>query len=268
MPNGWRGRQEVKTLFFTWQNLYRQYPPPFRWLEQWVLKTADYALMGNQAAVSVFQQKGYAGPHQVIPQFGVAEGLFSPPEQRDTSGLKIGFAGRFVAEKGVDLLIRAVAQLGQEERPWSLHLAGKGPQEGYLKQLCQQLGIDSHVVWHGSLPSAEMPQFLQMIDVLVLPSRTQANWAEQFGRILVEAMACETVVVGSNSGEIPHVIGAAGLVFAEDDLGELVAHLRTLSQDTALCQEFGQRGRRRMLEQYTQQQIASQTAAVYREMMG
>ena len=224
--------------------------------------------MGNQAAVSVFQQKGYSGPHQVIPQFGVAEGLFSPPEQRDLGELKIGFAGRFVAEKGVDLLIRAVAELGVGERPWSLHLAGKGPEEDTLKQLSQQLGIASHVVWHGSLPSAEMPRFLQMIDVLVLPSRTQPNWAEQFGRILVEAMACETVVVGSNSGEIPHVIGEAGLVFAENDLEGLAAHLRTLLHDSTLCQELGKQGRKRMLGRYTQQQIASQTAAVYRQMMG
>ena len=113
-----------------------------------------------------------------------------------------------------------------------------------------------------------MAAYLQQIDVLVLSSRTQPYWKEQFGRVLVEAMACEVAVVGSDSGEIPHVIGDAGLIFPEDNVDALYDHLLRLMQSTELRKELGRNGRARVLERYTQAQIAAQTVAVYRDMMG
>ena len=73
-----------------------------------------------------------------------------------------------------------------------------------------------------------MPAFFREIDVFVLPSISRPNWTEQFGRVLIEAMASEVVVVGSDSGEIPHVIGEAGLVFPEGDAPALCARLEEL----------------------------------------
>ncbi|MFQ5420855.1 MAG: glycosyltransferase family 4 protein, partial [Anaerolineae bacterium] len=112
-----------------------------------------------------------------------------------------------------------------------------------------------------------MPAFLRQLDVLVLASRTLPNWQEQFGRVLVEAMACETAVIGAETGEIPHVIGDAGLTFPEDDVAALRAHLQRLMQLPEERAELGRRGRLRVLAKYTQSQIAAQTTAVYREMM-
>ncbi len=71
----------------------------------------------------------------------------------------------------------------------------------------ERLGIRDRVRFEGAVPPERVPGLLHQLDVLVLPSRTRANWTEQFGRILVEAMACEVAVVGSSSGEIPNVIG-------------------------------------------------------------
>ena len=105
------------------------------------------------------------------------------------------------------------------------------------------------------------------MDVLVLASRTLPNWKEQFGRVLVEAMACETAVVGANSGEIPQVIGDAGLIFPEDDVAALHAHLLRLMQSETARDELGRNGRQRVLTHYTQTQIADQTVAVYRDML-
>ncbi|MCA9982249.1 MAG: glycosyltransferase family 4 protein, partial [Anaerolineales bacterium] len=253
----------AKTLFFTWQNLYRRYPIPFRWLESYVLNHVDYALMGNQAAVEVFRRKGYAAdkPHKVIPQFGVAEALFVPPPHgRDPNrSVIIGAAGRLVPEKGLDILLQAVARLAGN---WRLHLAGDGPARPSLEKLAHDLGIRERVFFDGALPSTEMPTYLSQLDILVLPSRTRPNWQEQFGRILVEAMACETAVVGSETGEIPHVIGEAGLTFPEGDVTALHAHLQNLIQQPHWRQELGRAGRARVLANYTQGQIATQTTAV------
>jgi glycosyltransferase involved in cell wall biosynthesis len=81
-------------------------------------------------------------------------------------------------------------------------------------------------------------------------------------------MACETPVIGSSSGEIPNVIGDAGLIFSEGNVQELSARVRQLLGDPALYARLATEGRQRVLENYTQQRIAEQTYEVYREMMG
>ncbi len=101
---------------------------------------------------------------------------------------------------------------------------------------------------------------------MVLPSLTRPNWKEQFGRVLCEAMACETPVIGSNSGEIPYVIDDAGLVFQEGNSQELAACVRRLLDDPQLYATLATKGRQRVLENYTQEQIAKQTYEVYLEM--
>jgi glycosyltransferase involved in cell wall biosynthesis len=105
------------------------------------------------------------------------------------------------------------------------------------------------------------------MDILVLPSRTFPNWSEQFGRVLVEAMACGVCVVGSDAGEIPHVIGDAGLIFPEDNLERLRKHLQDLIDNAEGRQVFGDKGRRRVMERYTQSHIAQATLKVYRDLV-
>src|SRR5262249_34312465 len=100
---------------------------------------------------------------------------------------------------------------------------------------------------------------------LALPSFGQPNWVEQFGRVLIEAMACGVPVVGSDSGEIPHVIGDAGLVVPEDDVSALRDALEALAADPARRAEYARRGRARVLERFTQEQVARRVAAVYAE---
>ena len=259
-------RVAAKTLFFSWQNLRRTYPFPFNLLEKQVLAQSDYAIMGNQDAFDVWRQKGYRGPAQVIPQFGVDAELFQPPVQRDRGrGLVIGSANRrLVAEKGVDVLLRAAVTL---PGVWRLHIAGEGPERPFLEQLAQELGIRDRVQFDGVVTSAQMPAYLQQLDALVLASRTLPNWKEQFGRVLIEAMACEVAVVGSNSGEIPNVIGDAGLIFSEGDETALNQQLCRLMQSETLRDDLGRNGRLRVLAQYTQSQIADQTASLYRDMI-
>lgn len=263
----WRQSQArgAKTLFFSWQNLQRSYPVPFRNMEQQVLAGVNYAIMGNQDSAEVWRSKGYTGPYKVIPQFGVDPDLFHPPQQRERGrGFIIGSANRrLVREKGVDLLLHAAAKL---PGIWRLHIAGEGPEKPLLQQLARELGIHKQVHFDGAVSSAQMPAYLRQMDVLTLCSRTLSNWKEQFGRVLVEAMACEVPVVGSDCGEIPNVIGSAGLVFPEENVDALYAFLLELMQSEEMRRRLGRKGRRRVIENYTQSQIAAQTVAVYREM--
>jgi glycosyltransferase involved in cell wall biosynthesis len=255
-------QHNAKALFFSWQNLNRRYPFPFSLLESYVLRHSDYAICGNQEAVQVWQAKGYTGPTAVIPQFGIDPALYAPkPTTKKSQPFTIGYAGRFVPEKGAQLLIEACAQLQGDTR---LVLVGSGPQRDSLIELVRQHQLGDKFAIRPWMPSTEFPQFLQSLDVLVLPSISQPNWKEQFGRVLVEAMACGVPVVGSTCGEIPNVIGDAGLVVPEGDITALANALRRLQSDAALRSQRASQGRQRALECFTQQRIAAETVQVYR----
>ncbi|HET7377731.1 MAG TPA: glycosyltransferase, partial [Anaerolineae bacterium] len=113
---------------------------------------------------------------------------------------------------------------------------------------------------------SQLPEYCHSIDVLVLPSRTKSNWKEQFGRALVDAMACGVPVIGSNSGEIPNVIGDAGLIFPEGDVDALSEYLIKLQNNPALRADLAKRGRQRVLDHFTQAKIARKTYEVYQRL--
>jgi glycosyltransferase involved in cell wall biosynthesis len=257
-------RHAAKSLFFSWQNIDRRYPPPFGLMERWVLDHADYGLAGTADAADVWRRKGYRGPLAVIPQFGVDPEIFKPGAgQRDH--FVIGYAGRLVPEKGLDLLIRAALGLPGK---WLIRLAGDGPQRGSLAGLAGVLNIGGSLEFIGSLPSTAMPDFYRGLDALVLPARALPNWKEQFGRMLIEGMACGVPVVGARSGAIPEVIGQAGLTFAEGDVEGLRACLASLIEHPRLREQLANAGRERVLAHYTQAQVAARTVEVYRELAG
>lgn len=257
-------RSGAKTLFFSWQNIVRRYPWPFRHLERHVLQSVDHAIVGTQSAAEVWRQKGYDGPMTVIPQFGVDTELFAPlPHQNDI--VQIGYAGRLWSGKGVDLLIEALGTL--KHLQWHLQIIGSGPEQNAIEQRIGQMGLHDRVTITSWVPSTDMPSHMQKLDILVIPSRTRSSWKEQYGRVIVEAMACEVAVIGSDSGAIPDVIGDAGLVFPEDDHVALADRLQRLIEDSQLRHKLSIKGRQRVLANFTQQQIAAHTTAVYHDIM-
>ena len=253
----------AKSLFFSWQNIQRRYPPPFSRGEGWTLRNADYALAGTDDAASVLRAKGYRGRLAVIPQFGTSARLFRPADTRAERPFTIGFIGRLVPEKGVDLLLRSCAGLDGE---WRLRIIGGGPQRESLEGLAHGLGVAEQVSFAGQLPSQDLPAAYHGMDALALPSLTRGNWKEQFGRVLVEAMASGVAVVGSDSGAIPGVVGGAGVIVPEGDVDALRAALASLRDDTNMRESLVAKGRARFLAHFTDTQIAKATVRVYREM--
>jgi glycosyltransferase involved in cell wall biosynthesis len=240
----------------------------------------NHALVGTESAGEVWRAKGYRGAMTVIPQFGVDPDLFTPPpspylphpqplskvergeEQRPFT---IGYFGRLVEEKGIHLILQAALKLGRGS--WRLCIVGSGPLKAKIEDIIAQSGVGDHVYMQAWLPSTEMPAQYRQLDVLVLPSLTKPNWKEQFGRVLVEAMASGVPVIGSDSGAIPDVIGDAGLIFPEGDVEALAAHLRDLQSKPELSVMLREKGRARVLNQFTHQQVATATVEVYKSMM-
>ena len=271
----------AKNLFFTWWNLPYQAKLPIRWLEAYNLRHTDGLISGNQDGVDILREHGYDGPYQVIPQLGVDPGRFSPqsrPELGAELGIQaedfvVGFIGRFVPEKGLLTLMKAIAAL--ESVPWKLLLLGRGPFKATLQQQAIQLGIESQVIWVESVPHGQVPLYLNLMDTLVLPSETTyqvktlsaVGWKEQFGHVLIEAMACQVPVIGSDSGEIPHVIGDGGLIFPEGEVDALRRCLQTLIENPQLRAQLSKRGYQRVLEHYTNQALARKQLDFYQALL-
>jgi glycosyltransferase involved in cell wall biosynthesis len=254
-------RAGAKSLFFTWQNLLRRYPPPFSWFERSVFAHSAYAVAGNQEALTVLRAKGYCGPGAVIPQFGVDPELFSPAASPPVGPPVIGFIARLVEEKGLFILLEALRGLVGD---WRLHVIGSGPLEIQARRRAAELGFEARVTWERGVRSTDVPQRMRSFSVLVQPSLTRHHWKEQFGRALMEAMACGVPVIGSNSAEIPNVVGDAGLIVPEGDPTALRAAIARVLDDPAVRRDLAERGRARVLECFTHAQIAERTLCAYR----
>ena len=267
----WQARRVgAKTVFFAWQNIYRIYPPPFYFIELYSLLKSHAAQAGTRQAQEVLRRKRFSYPSAVFPQFGVDAELFAPdPSPSDGDDVfRIGYVGRLVLAKGIHVLLAAASRLSF---PCRLQLIGAGAAEPRLRSHAQSLGIQDRVEFVGHVPSSAMPEYYRAMHVCVLPSLTTPNWKEQFGRVLIEAMACGVPVIGSDSGEIPEIVGSdaaepGGRTFPEGDAEALAKILTELYSDPALRRDFGGQGRERVLREFTQEQIAAKTVRMYRQL--
>ena len=258
--------RQIPALFVAWQNIHRVYPPPFHQIEKYNYRHAKLALAGNLEVAEVLKRKGFHGPIRVLP-LSVDPNIYRRTESRPPrtfdAPFTIGYIGRLVKPKGLTLLIKMLSDLPDFCR---VIFIGHGPMKGELEELAKSLQVEHRIVFKDAIPPQDVPLEMQKMDVFVLPSLTRPNWKEQFGRVLIEAMACETPVVGSSSGEIPRVIDDAGLIFPEGDAEELSRCIRTLLDDPELYTQLATRGRQRVLEQFTQERIAQQIYKAYQEM--
>lgn len=261
-----------RIVLFTWENLDRHLNFLQRFFRWFVLRQVDFVIGGNREAIKLVKKYGFAGATAVIPQFGVDEKRFRP---MDVANLKqkldlenkyvIGFVGRLVLEKGIYTLIEAFELLKYKtymrNKTYILLLLSSMEPPADLKKRVEGLG--NQVKFIGKIPHEEFPQYMNLFDVLVLPSVTTPTWKEQFGRVMIEAMACGVPVIGSNSGAIPEVINDAGLVFAEGDANDLAEKILQLMTNQKLRQELSQKTLHRVLTYYTHDKIVDETLRVY-----
>ena len=272
---------KAKNTFFTWWNLPYTNKFPISCLEKYNLDNTHGLIAGNQDGADILKDRGYRGKTTVMPQLGVDEKLFSPQAQPELAAkynlqpddFVIGFVGRFVPEKGILTLIKALTQL--KNLSWKLLLLGRGELKETIQQTTKTAGIEDRLIMVESVPHDAVPRYINLMNVLLLPSETTykfktltaAGWKEQFGHVLIEAMACGVAVIGSDSGEIPHVIKDAGLIFPEGDTLALQDCLQKLMQNPELTQELAQKGRDRALKMYTNQALAEQQLAFYQTLL-
>jgi glycosyltransferase involved in cell wall biosynthesis len=247
-----------------------RFPPPFPWLERRAYESVTHAVPITPAALEVLRTKGFKGRATIVP-LGVDTRRFTPaPEPNPADGrFTVGFVGRLEPHKGVQDLLTATERLGTD-----LLVVGRGSLTPLVNAAAaRRPGRVRLVDW---ADHEQLPGLLWQMSVLALPSaeivqRNVVPWVgiplrEQFGRVLVEAMACGVPVVGSDVGEIGHVIGGGGLIYPAGDVSALGRAIATVRGDPALARQLGEVGVARARSEFSWDHAAMTMCEIWRRL--
>ncbi|MCC6159972.1 MAG: glycosyltransferase [Deltaproteobacteria bacterium] len=247
---GWRTTQ------FVWENI----PIDSSWrrrLAKWNLSAVDYLFCGSTGAFETARCDGYSGDASVVAQVGVDLAAADRAPAFRPAGddrFVIGFVGRMDAKKGVHVLAESFRILDDDAS--ELVFLGDGPDREALRSHVAASPFASQVRFVDPVPHADVAAHIKGFDVLVLPSISTPGWKEQFGHVLIEAMACKVPVIGTRCGAIPEVIGDAGIVVDEGDATALAGAIARLINDAGERNRLLRAGRERVESRYTDAAIA------------
>ena len=255
----------AKIVSETEANIPRIHPFPFKQFRSYTLRNTDYAVARQTEGVGVLRAKGYKGPVEVIGN-AVDPELFRPSDRRvckaqlGLSGFVVGYVGRLIESKGLMDIIEALPQVSEEI---TTIFVGSGDFQASLQKRVAELGLTNRVRFFPPRQMTELPMVMNALDVLLLVSRTTLTWKEQFGRVIIEAHACETPVIGSDSGAIPEVIGQGGLTVREGNSADIAAAITRLKDHPTLACQMGQLGRQQVEAHYTWKRVAERMSDIY-----
>ena len=264
--------RRARVVFATFQNLDKRYPWPLSAFERASMARADgWIAFGHTVAATLSDRRGYDKPHRVISP-GVDVTRFRPDAaagreirrslEWPEDALVVGYLGRFVAQKGIaDLL----AALGQSRSRWHALFVGGGPLAPAIEQLAA--AHPGRVRVAGGVTHDEVPRWLNAMTVLCAPSRTTARWREQFGRMLIEAMACGVPVVASDSGEMPAVVADAGRILPEGSPEVWARELDAILGDEGARRAMAAAGRERASAEFAWPVVARRHLAFFDALM-
>lgn len=255
-------------ILYSWQNILRQRKLAVKLISQFTLRSAQHIMCASQEGVSVLTRQGFKGGYSVIPLFGLDTRYFYPEKMLGLrsqlalpdNGFTVGYIGRLVADKGIDTLLQAASTMTV---PIRLLIIGSGPEKEALQQLSHRLGLAQQCYFIDAVPYDLINDYMNLLDLLVLPSKTTPHWKEQFGRVMVEAMACKVAVAGSDSGAIPEVINNPEAIFPEGDTLALSRIIGMLATNLPLRQNWGEQGYQRVMENYTVEKLAQKISQVW-----
>ena len=168
----------AKIISETEQNILKTLPPPFEEFRSYTLRRADYVVGRSADAIGNVRARGYRGPAAVVPN-AVDTELFRPLERSvcrqklGLSGFVVGYVGRIVEEKGLADMVDALPRCPEDV---NLLLIGNGPYQETLNTRVQEAGLGHRVRFLPARPMEELPQVMNAVDVLALPSHTTAHW--------------------------------------------------------------------------------------------
>ena len=217
----------------------------YRYARKSALRNSILFPVSHYTAEAVRQHFPEHGDIQVVNN-GVDTDIYRPQpasERRKSVEVPVILTvGRLVGRKGVDNVLRALAQLdGQSFEYW---VVGEGPEREQLEALSTELGLDNHVKFFGEVAHDELLGFYNDCDIFVMTPRDVGGDVEGFGLVFLEAAACAKPVIGSHSGGVPDALrnGENGYLVEPDAPAELRARLKELLGSQSLRQKMGKRG--------------------------
>ena len=245
------------------QQAVKRQPPPFRWGERYVVRAASYVVGRSPESVAVVEAKGYRGPSTVIGH-GIELGFLGPRDRAASrrelglpdDGPMVSFAGRLVPDKGVDVLLDAVARTPGLRAL----IVGEGPAGGALRAQAARLGIEDRVRFHAPLPMERVAVAFTAGDVVAMPSRH-----EPWGRVAVEAMACGVPLVAGAAGHLPALVGDHGRLVRPGDADDLARALREAIEEPEPARSERVARAREYAASFSWAALAERWEAVYRE---
>jgi glycosyltransferase involved in cell wall biosynthesis len=254
-------RLGIRSVLSTAESLPRSFNLRQRFRRERCLRHATGVIAANRLALALATKRRPDVPHLTLPQIGITPPPAVP--RIPHPGLAIGFIGRLVPERGLDLLFRSCVGLVGK---WTLTVVGTGPSQEELEGLAERLGISARVSWLGALGREAMNQVWPRLDCIAFPARTTPRWVATAARGALHAMANGVAVVGSDSGALPEIIGDTGRIVAEEDVPALAAALQELYADRAECERLGAAGRRRIMEEFSDGALAHKTLEFWKQL--
>lgn len=175
------------------------------------------------------------------------------------------YIGRLIQQKGLECLIKAFARVLQENLQIFLIIVGEGPLKNTLKSLVNELKIGNNIIFLGAIPYDQIHEIHAISDITVLPSIPTKNWMEQFGYVLIEAMACGKPIVASRSGAIPEIVidNETGFLVEPGNISDLAEKISLLASDSKLREKMGYKGRVRVEKNFSYEVIIPKIKKLY-----
>ena len=228
---------DTALILETDQNILYPLPFPFERIRRYTLEQTDTLIVRQDEALTVSKASGYKGP-AVIVEYCVDKSCFHPADREECRsefglhGFTLGYVGRVLEKKGLFTILEAMHKCEAEVY---FVVVGQGADKDRLRERARELGLEKYVRFLGGQPASVVARLFNAFDALALMSLTTYSWKEQFGRVIMEAQACGTPVIGSTSGAIPDVIGAGGWIVEEGNADQLAQLLDQIAREPALC---------------------------------
>jgi phosphatidyl-myo-inositol dimannoside synthase len=276
----WWTQPKAPLVFVSAQNILKRYVPPFNWIEAYsVQRASGWIAFGQTIEQTLLRRPRYKDRKRRVIPLGVDVNKFKPdtaarraireslgwadsPGREDAGPPVVGYLGRFVPEKGI---LQLTSALDRVRVPWRALFLGGGPLEALLRAWAAAYPGRVQIV--SGVPHDRVPAYLNAMDILCAPSQTTPRWREQFGRMLIEAFACGVPVIASDSGEIPFVVGDAGIIVGEGDTEAWSNALEQLLASPTHRRELGCRGLDRAHSRYSWQVVARQHLEFFEEIL-
>jgi len=248
----------------------------YKWMWDAVVKQTDASLVHYPGCLDSLRRGGYAKPIYLQTQVGVDEKVFCPNKAiREKYRKKInfedkfviGYSGRLTKDKGVDDLVAVFISIASKYDNLALLLVGNGELREEVEHIFAQSELTDLLYITGFVDQAEVPAYMNAMDIFVLGSKTTPHWIDTFPLVTVQAQATELAVIAADSASIPWQLADSAHIYPEGNRESLEKKLLKLYQDDTLRTSLAKKGRDRCLENFCHEGMTENFKLIAQQVM-